>query len=280
MDQKSGKSDHFNDKSDENPHKKTIFRRNKFKWAWEFWSEHPVPILLLFFGGIFVTPMFDFMGEKVKVWSVGFGIWLMLGAGIAFVCKSIISARAPTTQPAFFVTKTWQTGGPSSGYRFVDEYRPGLRRVTEADCAFLIEFTNCLPSPIMIAGYVVGEKLPNGEWKTAERMQLGSIGKGKIFAGNDLKHAKELIFQTFDDAIQNKSIAPHETVRGWIVFKRWPEGDFRLEVRDMKGTIMTEPFSPAFTKDFETSSATPWPSQPMLMSSADNTEDISDLPTW
>jgi hypothetical protein len=281
MDQVPCNHDHADNKSDAKARDKGCHRRNKFKWAWDFWSNHPAPIILLFFGGLLMSPMFDFMGVKGKVWSIGLGIWFLLGAGIAFVCESVISAKTATTQPSFFITKTWQSGGPASNGWFVDDCHPNMRRATKADGQFLVEFTNLKPTPIMIAAYAISERTADGQWKAAETFRLGSLFHGRFLSGNDLTKVREIKYQTFDDAIEGKHIATNETVRGWIIFKRWPEGELQFELRDMTGIVTTEPFSPSILDDFKLTQSVTFPAQPMLMVvNVDETEDISSLPKW
>ena len=87
----------------------------RFQWAWEFWSEHADSILLLFFGALFLSPITEFMSKQTKVWSIGLGFWLLIGAVIVFICKSAIKTiekenegppvREHAESPPRFLTK-------------------------------------------------------------------------------------------------------------------------------------------------------------------------------
>lgn len=189
--------------------------------------------------------------------------------------------RSKPPSPEFFVTRTWQDGGPGGHFWFVDDAGHNTRRVTNADCACLIEFTNLKKIPIMIAAYAISERTATGQWKEAKTFRLGYLWHGRIFVGSDLTRVNEIKYLTFDEAIENKSIAPNETVRGWMIFKRWPEGEFRFELRDMTGLVAAGLFRPSILEDFSVAQSSRFPAQPMLMTvNIDSSEDISALPKW
>jgi hypothetical protein len=106
MDQKHGESEQAAHKATENPRDKSVSRTKGIKWTWEYWSERPESILLLFASGIFVPLLGDFMSKQTKVWAIGFSAWMLCAAIIIFVCKSVISTinreqqPSPATQPA------------------------------------------------------------------------------------------------------------------------------------------------------------------------------------
>jgi hypothetical protein len=258
-------------------HRLTDLLRNKRVSNWLWTALGAVTLAILYSLG--ASRIVFFLGGLVVVGLiVHYAIsWAGNGAAIA----PTINQSASVKQPAFFVTKTWQSGGPASNGWFVDDNHPNMRRVAVADCQFLVEFTNLKTDPIMIAAYEIGEKTTDGHWKAMERFRLGSVFHGKFFAGNDLKCVHEMKYETFDDAIAGKHIGPHETVRGWMIFRRWPEGELRFELRDRFGIVTTESFSPSILHDFKLAQSTAFPSQPILADLAGNeTEDISGLPRW
>jgi hypothetical protein len=184
MDQKSGKSGHSDDKPNDQTDEKGVPGGKKFKWSWNFWSEHPTAILLLFFGGICVAPIYDFMGSKMKIWTIGAGIWLILGAGIAFVCESISSGLTtkgipivtPKAAPAISLSAT-VTGAlrPANGFRFIPivyitaDMALGGPKQTWISAAIKISLAvEAYPSPsLTIQGYQVEVLRTDGQWHQA-----------------------------------------------------------------------------------------------------------------
>jgi hypothetical protein len=63
MDQQQSKPQKAGHETDDRSGRERAGRR-KIRWAWEFWSEHPEAILLLFFVAILVTPVFDFYEQS------------------------------------------------------------------------------------------------------------------------------------------------------------------------------------------------------------------------
>jgi len=194
--------------------------------------------------------------------------------------KDWANPNASNVSAAFFVTKTWQNwSGPSTPFGwFVSEYHPGLKRVERFDGASMVELTNLRPIPMMIASYLIVVQLPSGQWVAVETCRLGSPGNGKTYVGDDPKKVRGIKYQTFDAAIENKSIGPNETIRGWVIFKDWPMGSLRFELRDMTGTLSAEPFSPSIAQDFSPEGGAARPTQPVNAELSDRFEDISGLP--
>ena len=189
----------------------------------------------------------------------------------------------PVRTASFYVSTTWMSRPIWPLMWFVDEYHPGMKRVTQVHEAALIEFTNLKPVPIMIAAYAVETELPNGEWKRMEAVTPNSVTHGQVFFGEDLKRVREMKYWTFNSAIENKNIAPNETVRGWLIFQYWYTGKRRFELKDTTGLVSTEPFSSGFENDGNVAGATPWPLwpvQPLLSELSSDFQDISDLPVW
>jgi hypothetical protein len=180
-----------------------------------------------------------------------------------------------TSQPAFFVTSTARNASPlPTPMWFVDEleFDNRLKRRIMVSGAMLIEFTNLKVVPIMIAAYVVGLQSANGIWTAAQIMH-----NGRMFHGKEPTQVREVIYQAFDTVIQ-RNIGSHETVRGWIIFKKFPEGKLRLEIRDAFGNVFVESFQPSIQKDFSAIGADSSPTQPMLMSMSKNVQDITRFP--
>jgi hypothetical protein len=185
--------------------------------------------------------------------------------------------------PPFYVSTTWQSRSLWPPMWFVDEYHPRLKRATQVREATLLEFTNLKPVPIMIASYAFETELPNGSWERMETVVPDSSTHGKIFFGENLERVSEIRYRTFDSAIENKNIAPNETVRGWVIFHYWYDGKRRLVVKDTTGLVAAELISSGFEKESKVAEANPWPLkpvQPILSELLPDFTDISTLPVW
>jgi hypothetical protein len=150
---------------------------------------------------------------------------------------------------------------------------------TKVGRAQLIEFTNLRNIPLTIAAYMISEKTPEGSWREAKLLWPRLIEISRVFVGNDPKQVSEYRMTTFDSAIQDKSIASHETVRGWVFFKDAPNGDLRIEIRNTIGEVFEAEFSSPTTRNFSGSGNLGWSSQSSLMQHTGIGLDISLMPT-
>jgi hypothetical protein len=171
----------------------------------------------------------------------------------------------PFSLPAFIMGKTWTIGNPiEKRLWFVQEHRPGQRRAMNVDIAFMAEFTNLQDFQLMIKDYVIYEIL-NGQLRPAEIIHVGPPNSGKMYLGDLNKTVRGIKSRTFDSAIQDKSIGPRETIRGWVFIKHWPNGEYFLEVRDHMGIVYGERFSPTIRENFSVGVGDSFPAQPVLL---------------
>jgi hypothetical protein len=209
---------------------------------------------------------------------------MVLGfAGYVIRCFGPAPRSSAVNGPSFYVSTTWQSRSVWPPMWFVDEYHPRLKRVTQVREATLLEFTNLKLVPIMIASYALETELPNGSWKRMETVVPDSVTHGQIFFGENPERVSEVRYRTFDSAIENKNIAPNETVRGWVIFHYWYDGKRRLVVKDATGVVAAEPVSSGFEKESRVAEANPLPLtpvQPILSELLPDFANISTLPVW
>lgn len=116
------------------------------------------------------------------------------------------------------------------------------RVITPIFLAMYVHFTNQKETAHMIKNYSVESKLPHGDWRSVRVIDIRS---GTLVSGTDtLRQARVLeVKSLFNSVIQNKNIAPHETVQGWIfaqIAKEGYSGTMRLRVWDTVGSESVE----------------------------------------
>jgi len=111
-----------------------------------------------------------------------------------------------------------------------------------------VELTNLKPVPITIENYAVDSENTNGIWERVDSVPIIDIGetRGAFYFGNDLKSVTEIKYQSFDSAVQSKSIASGEVVSGWLFLgnpkKGWNNSKgLRFRLNDNFGNISVEP---------------------------------------
>lgn len=75
-------------RADDGAEKKRVKLVGKFEWS--YWSDHSAAIISLFVAAILFSPIFEFMGENVKVYSVAAAIWIVAGTLIFFMAHSVV----------------------------------------------------------------------------------------------------------------------------------------------------------------------------------------------
>src|SRR5258706_11265345 len=108
----------------------------------------------------------------------------------------------------------------------------------------VLEFTNLRPVSPTIESYEIEYKREDGKWEAADMIVAGHTKNGRFFSGVDLKAAKEEKVPTFDSAIEDKLIAPNQTIRGWVFFRSPTGFDLRLRVFYMDGSCAESPIGP------------------------------------
>ena len=111
-----------------------------------------------------------------------------------------------------------------------------------------IRFTNLGDTPIMIDSYSIEMLNGKEEWV---RLVTIDAHSGEVYnrgPTDDMKQARRSNIEqdTFDYAIANKNIEPHDTVRGWV-FVEAPEADLanikdaRFEITSVLGNTAVRP---------------------------------------
>ncbi len=200
---------------------------------------------------------------------------IVLGWVSYFICIWLIYRNSAGTNPAmahdFSIQSTW-TQNDTNVMRYIDDNG----QIVPFAGAVLVEFTNLKPVPMMIASYEVEIKTANGEWVQSDIIPKYGINHGRVFMGYDaFTNVTEWDYKSFDSAVQDKNIAPNETVRGWLFFKSyffWHPT--RLSVKDALGNISIEPFPSASGTTNEWGG---WPSQDLLRIRTTNSVDFRFL---
>ena len=165
----------------------------------------------------------------------------------------------------FTISTNWfQNGLPSPQIWCVEN-----GGVTPIYWAALAEFTSHRKTGFMFSTYVVEQQDENGKWIESKSLP---ILNGLFFSGTNLQEVHQMEYVTFKSAIENKTIAPGETVRGWIFLDR-PARTMNLKFwfKDTTGAS----FSGMFTN---INGERGDPVQPISMKGTKATTDISGLP--
>jgi len=134
MDQQSVEPSHTQDGAGNEAEKKTVHWRHVFDWG--FWSDHPLAVIALFIGGIFLASITSFPGGNPKqLWYFAFGLWVVLGAIIWWVFGGIIARMQGrellTNQEIQEREETYRTGIQSQLDSLDDRVGETQRRVAE-----------------------------------------------------------------------------------------------------------------------------------------------------
>jgi hypothetical protein len=168
------------------------------------------------------------------------------------------------TQHLFSVHSTWiEYSGPVAP----DMWFVQSGTVTPVYAAMLIHFTNLRAEPTMIFANWLERQEPDGTWHNAG-LRFGA--KGQIFAGKDRKDAVELRYETFDASVENRNIAPKETVLGWVFFTTPLDRPTRFAYTDAEGIVSSEPIQGIASHGF--------PNQNPMPVSTHVHSDLSELP--
>ena len=133
--------------------------------------------------------------------------------------------------------------------------------------AQLVSFTNKSPRSIMIFSYWIEQEQPDGKWI---QVQLPYGTNGQFFTGRDTTKVQEIKYVTLDSVIQNKNIAPDETIMGWIFTTKPCFGMLRFGYKDTTDYVAIGKIEPI--------ASNAWPTQKILISRpSEKFVDISPL---
>jgi hypothetical protein len=176
-----------------------------------------------------------------------------IGAGLGALVYVAISRVAAKTSPLAFSVAVKGALMTPARTKFpivwLIHSAPGKQQISPVHFLLFLQFTNLESRPVMIDEYSV-YRLINGMPTPLPSIQV--LGGTVVNVQTpDFKVCLELDFtgQTFDSLIQNKQIAPHETVQGWIFVEALEEeiwGPIQVRVRDTTGaqsyqTLRSEP---------------------------------------
>jgi hypothetical protein len=232
--------------------KKTRFSRTKFNavcadivgilFLWACLIEsHSVSASICYFAALFVAyaPATYWRFENLKTlrWTCSVLTFIALNVFTAYFVSEHARPEPEPHQPAFYAHFNWTVRwdvNHKDWYVVETQYTKTRQRV---DSSMLFEFTNLKPFPMMIAGYSFEQKLTDGTWALAATFPDSTGHLGRVFRG--LNPAEQYDYITFDSQILNKTIASHETVRGWVHFIKDPT-EMRMTVTTVAGEIYME----------------------------------------
>jgi hypothetical protein len=108
-----------------------------------------------------------------------------------------------------------------------------------------VQFNNLKPIPVMIDSYSVETEIVGGQWIKVHSIDLR---EGKVFFvrdGSDFKNASPVDLADFNSLIDNKSVGPHDTIQGWMLFDMPTNGfgkNWRMRIKETSGKQFTELF--------------------------------------
>jgi len=238
-----------------------------FIWVFSYWIWALRCSLFLFPILVFLVSRFFNLSKKVSfvftfqalIPSLAIGYWS------ATHLRNVQSDHAPD----FSIQTTWMQN-ETGDMKYIDDNNG---QIIPFDGAVLVQFTNLKPVPLMINSYAIEKETPDGKWVRSDLLPKYGINRGGVLMGYDsYTNLTEWIYTSFDSAIQNKNIAPNETVRGWLFFKHYFGGvKIRFRVKDALGHIFVEPLQGGFGVE------NGWPVQDLLMNKTTNVIDVRSL---
>jgi hypothetical protein len=223
--------------------------------------------VVCFVADVFYIVIHKFLPHKRALCVLG---WIIYFCCVYLIYKN--SAEKNTAKTHDFSIRTSWMSNDTNFMRYIDDNG----QIVPFAGAVIVEFTNLKPIPIMINSYEVEIQTADGKWIESDIIPKYGINRGRVLMGyNAFTNLAEVDYTSFDSAIQNKNIAPNETVRGWLFFKSyffWHPTRFSL--RDMLGNISTEQFPSASGTTNEWKG---WPSQDLLQKRTGKSVDFRSL---
>jgi len=206
-------------------------------------------IASVFLFAVFLALLFYFLKEKpvVAVWC-GFGAWASMGlAGALYIHSWLVPRQIPATrQEPFHVAIELSMVSDQKGFtgnRFWVAYRSGYGdTVSPVDIPMFIRIVNLQSVPSEISEYKVEMRLGQSEWIKLVNIPVRG---NEVFFGSDLTRIRRIDVtpNALDYLLSDRSIQPHETVRGWALFESptqyfapmGTEIQYRMTFRDSAG---------------------------------------------
>jgi hypothetical protein len=172
-----------------------------------------------------------------------FGVLLLIGYLGHLGIRSLSATKTPPPKVDFSVAVEAGWLHPRSideNFWLIYGDKNGTLTASPINGLLYIRFTNLGTTSIMIDSYTIEILKEKNEWV---RLFIIGANNGEFYNRGptaDMKEAKRDYVDAFDDAIANKDIEPHHTVRGWV-FAEAPEGGVgthekvRFRIKDILG---------------------------------------------
>lgn len=198
-----------------------------------------------------------------------------------------VKSSATNAPPEFSIHFTWSVIRQPGMMRYIDDegmefaksaYGEKVVPVIPFDSRVIVELVNLRHVPLMIASYEIETEMTNGTWARADLIPEMGINQGRVFEGYDaFTNVTERDYTSFDSVIQNRNIAPNETIRGWLFFRKYPDGDIRFRLIDTLGNAFTVPIKYGIVAPNMPAGQMPWAIQDLLEKKTTNVVDFRSL---
>jgi hypothetical protein len=187
-----------------------------------YYNSHRIPlkiiISMLVVGGVFLA----FAGRQIAV-NYNKNTWANTWWWIIFAAYSVLAGGDLYFEFSFTPPLSWfsihiLTIVPDGSTFYVEnDFRVGTNNCSKVKTMLFVQFTNEKDTPYTIDSYELDYKLKDGTW---QNIPCFDLNYGKLFTIWSDHHGYQLEpLEIFNAVIDNRTIAPKESVRGWMFTK-------------------------------------------------------------